>query len=140
MPEHVHLLAVPSEPDARVDDLLFAIKRPSSFRVKKQLLATNDPLLPKPTVHQRPGNTTFRFWQEGPGYDRNIRTEEALKASIDYIHLNPVRRGVVDEAIYCRWSSARWYATDGQQNDDDLPKLSAVPADWFAGGSDFTSY
>jgi hypothetical protein len=29
-------------------------------------------LLERLTVRQRPGVATFRFWQEGPGYDRNL--------------------------------------------------------------------
>ena len=140
MPEHLHLLVVPTASEAKIDKLLFAIKRPFSFRVKQQLLAEKDPLIHRLTIHQRPGKTTFRFWQEGPGYDRNIRSEVALRASIDYIHLNPVRRGLVEKAINYPWSSARWYATDGQHHDDRTPTLSAVPPDWFASGSDFTSY
>ena len=84
MPEHVHLLVLPTAQGAKVDKLLFAIKRPLGFRVKQQLLADNDPLAQRLTVRQRPGTTTFRFWQEGPGYDRNIRSEEALQGSIEY--------------------------------------------------------
>ncbi|MCO6046928.1 transposase [Aeoliella sp. ICT_H6.2] len=140
MPEHVHLLVLPTAPGAKVDKLLFAIKRPLSYRVKQQLRADNDPLVQRLTVRQRPGKTTFRFWQEGPGYDRNIRSAEALQGSIEYIHLNPVRRGLVDKAIEYPWSSARWYAAEGPEQDVRLPRLSAVPPDWFAGESDFTSY
>jgi len=29
---------------------------------------------------------------------------------IDYIHLNPVRRGLIKEPEDWEWSSARWYA------------------------------
>ena len=29
---------------------------------------------------------------------------------INYIHLNPVRRGLVERAEDWAWSSARWYA------------------------------
>ena len=36
-----------------------------------------------------------RFWQPGGGYDRNITSSEALRAMIDTIHANPVRRGLV---------------------------------------------
>jgi len=140
MPEHLHLLVVPSTVDSRIDKLLFAIKRPFSYRVEQQLASQQDPLLGRLTVHQRPGKTTFRFWQEGPGYDRNIRSEEVLQASIDYIHMNPVRRGLVEKAVDYPSSSARWYATAGQHVDVRLPRLSAVPADWFIGESDFTSY
>jgi putative transposase len=50
------------------------------------------------------------FWQPGGGYDRNITSTEALRAMIDYIHANPVRRGLVARAEEWEWSSARWYA------------------------------
>jgi len=139
MPEHVHLLVCPDQPGLKIAPLLFAMKRPFSYRVKQQLVAEGNPLLKRLTVRQRPQQQTFRFWQEGPGYDRNIRSEAALFSAIDSIHLNPVRRGFVACATdYC-WSSARWYASDRQTNDPLLPRLSPVPSDWFAGGSDFTS-
>lgn len=51
-----------------------------------------------------------RFWQPGGGYDRNITSIEALRAMIDYLHANPVRRGLVARAEDWDWSSARWYA------------------------------
>ena len=140
MPDHVHLLVYPTEHGARIDQLLFAIKRPFSYRVKQELVETHDPLLEQLTIRQRPGKTTFRFWQEGPGYDRNIRTEKALLSSIDYLHLNPVRRGFALRATDYPWSSARWYASDGQEVDLSLPKLSAVPPECFAGRADFTTY
>ena len=140
MPEHVHLLVYPVRKGLRVHQLLFAIKRPFSFRVKQQLIDANDPLLGQLTIRQRPGKATFRFWQEGPGYDRNIRTEKVLLSTIDYIHLNPVRRGLTKRAADYRWSSARLYYSDGQSIDPILPKLSAVPPEWFAGSADVTDY
>ncbi len=140
MPEHVHLLVYPSQQGLKIDQLLFAIKRPFSYRVKQQLAGTSDPLLQQLTLRQRPGKTTFRFWQEGPGYDRNIRTEKVLRSAIDYIHLNPVRRKLVQRASDYQWSSAHWYASDSQEMDPSLPKLSAVPSDWFAGRADVTSF
>src|SRR5712692_7397102 len=51
-----------------------------------------------------------RFWQPGGGYDRNITSSAALRAMIDYIPANPVRRGLVARAEDWEWSSARWYA------------------------------
>ena len=95
MPEHVHLLALPTRPEVRIDLLLKAIKRPFSTRIKRGLVAARSPLLERLTVRERPGLERFRFWQEGGGYDRNLRTEAAVLAAIEYIHLNPVRRGSV---------------------------------------------
>jgi len=51
-----------------------------------------------------------RFWQPGGGYDRNITNTNTLRAMIEYIHANPVRRGLVTRAEDWEWSSATWYA------------------------------
>lgn len=51
-----------------------------------------------------------RFWQPGGGYDRNVTSAEALRAMIDYIHANPVRRGLAATAEDWQSPSARWYA------------------------------
>jgi len=92
MPEHVHLLFFLLPGASKVSHLLNSIKRPYSYRIKQILVANHSPLLERLTVHQRPGITTFRYWQEGPGYDRNIESQLALVGSIDYLHLNPIRR------------------------------------------------
>ncbi len=72
MPDHVHLLVAPRIKGIAVARLLYAIKRPLSYRIKMDLIARNDPLLIALTVKERPGKSSFRFWQEGPGYDRNL--------------------------------------------------------------------
>jgi len=131
MPEHVHLLVFPEEPDSRVSGLLKAVKQPFSNRIKQLLVEHSSGLVRRLTVQERPGKTSFRFWQEGPGYDRNLITPEAVKSSMDYIHMNPVRRGLVDEASRWRWSSCRWYAEDGQYSDEALPAVSPLPAEFW---------
>ncbi|MEO1495672.1 MAG: transposase [Planctomycetota bacterium] len=136
MPEHIHLLVFPVTPAASVARLLFAIKRPFSYRVKQSLAAEQDPLLEQLTVHQRPGVKTFRFWQEGPGYDRNLRSQRALQASIEYVHANPVRRGLVASATDWKWSSVRWYTSDARVEEPDLPRLTPLPADCWPGQGD----
>ena len=127
MPEHVHLLVYPTVPEPDFDLLLSAIKRPFSFRVKQQLIEVGSPLLQDLTIRERPGKMTFRFWQEGPGYDRNLSSEKAILAAIDYIHLNPVRRGLCLRAIEWKWSSARYYICEPRLLDEDLPKIHGLP-------------
>jgi putative transposase len=81
MPEHVHLLIYPADGSVdpeRVSRLLGSIKRPCSAQIKEKLSKGNSRLLDRLTIHERPGKTAFRFWQEGPGYDRNLQTEEAV--------------------------------------------------------------
>lgn len=131
MPEHVHLLVFPLQRASKIDALLKAIKRPYSFRVKQCLIAHASPLLQRLTIRQRPGIETFRYWQEGPGYDRNLCSPKAVGSSIDYMHENPVRRGLCERAFDWRWSSARWYLSDGKVVDEALPKLTRIPAEFW---------
>ncbi len=99
MPEHVHLLTVPISSDLRIGRYLTRLKQPLSKQVKQILVNTRSRLLNTLTVHERPGKTCFRFWQEGPGFDRNLYSPSAISASIDYIHRNPVTRGLCRRAV-----------------------------------------
>jgi putative transposase len=127
MPEHVHLLVFPAAPTAQIERLLYAIKRPFSFRVKQDLLAKHDPLLERLTVRERPGKMAFRFWQEGPGYDRNLTTPEAVRDSMEYIHWNPVKRGLCTTPGEWKWSSWRHYNLPHELPDADLPLIHGLP-------------
>ena len=132
MPEHVHLLVYPIGPYPRLDLLLKAIKRPFATRIKRRLVQAQSVLLRRLTIRERPGVEVFRFWQEGGGYDRNLRTEKAVLGSIDYIHLNPVRRGLCNRAVEWRWSSANHYFQDTPIKDPGLPGVSGLPPEFLA--------
>jgi len=54
------------------------------------------------------GQASYRFWQRGGGYDRNLWSPEEIHEKIHYIHANPVRRGLVVRPEDWPWSS---YAT-----------------------------
>jgi putative transposase len=53
-------------------------------------------------------------------------------ASIEYLHLNPVRRKLVTQARLWKWSSARFYESDGQEQDPDLPHITPMPAEFWS--------
>jgi putative transposase len=127
MPEHVHLLVYPEQDAAGIPELLKAIKRPYSWRIRQHLQQSQSPLLQKLTIQQRPGVMTFRYWQEGPGYDRNITESGSLQAAIDYIHLNPVKRGLCPSALDWRWSSARRFHFPESPIDPVLPVMKPLP-------------
>jgi len=114
MPEHVHVLIQPTSHDLRVDLFLKALKAPFSRRIQTLLEAARSPLLERLTVLERPGNPGFRFWQEGGGSDRNLRSVKAVDPAIASIPENPVRRQLCKRAADWRWSSAGHYAPDGQ--------------------------
>jgi putative transposase len=132
MPEHVHLLVWGIQAKEDVSRLLAGIKRPVSVAVRDDLKARTSRLLDRLTVQERPGKMVFRFWQEGPGFDRNLFTPKAVSASLDYIHANPVKRGLCHKARDWRWSSALFYEDEGQSVDPLLPRLTPLPAEfWF---------
>jgi putative transposase len=128
MPEHVHLLIAPMEPEPAIDRYLARIKQPLSTWVKQRLVEVKSPLVDRLTVEEKPGTTCFRFWQEGPGYDRNLTSPAVIEAAIKYIHMNPVRRGLVKRAIDWKWSSASWYLLKPlRQQLPGLPFIHGLP-------------
>ena len=109
MPEHVHVLVYPGGAPQQMCRFLQAAKEPVARKAIRYLKANTPEWLARITVRER-ARVRHRFWQSGGGYDRNIISAEALRAVIDYIHANPVRRGLVPRAEEWEWSSARWYA------------------------------
>jgi putative transposase len=108
MPEHVHLVVWPRQPQYDIADIPQAIKSPVGRKAMEYLEEHAPDWLPRLT-RQRGRKTERLFWQSGGGYDRNIETAKVLMATIEYIHLNPVRRGLVAKAVDWKWSSAAWY-------------------------------
>jgi len=51
----------------------------------------------------------YQLWQEG-SHPQELAHPAVMRQKLDYIHLNPVRRGYVDYPIHWRYSSARNYA------------------------------
>ena len=100
MPEHVHLLVWPCDPGvARISEFLKTLKLSCSTKIKHRLAIARSPLIDRLTVVERPGKSVFRFWQEGPRYDRNLDNAASVRSSIDYIHSNPVKRGLCGRAV-----------------------------------------
>jgi putative transposase len=134
MPEHVHLLVWPIDPsEARISDFLKTAKLSFSTKIKHQLVLARSPLIDRLTVVERPGKSVFRFWQAGPGYDRNLDRVETVLASIDYCHMNSVKRGLCNRAIDWRWSSARFYYPTAGLPGVSSPRLTRLPAEFLSG-------
>lgn len=113
MPEHVHLLVWPKEPDYNVSDILKAVKQPCSAKVLTDMRAVGDPLLRR-LLNEASGK--HRLWQAGGGHDRNLYSRGLLSKTIDYIHDNPVVAGLCKQPWEHRWSSAGYY-----HGSDDVP-------------------
>ena len=86
MPEHVHLLL--SEPASEtLADAMHFLKLSFTKRLRH----------------------TGSFWQKRY-YDRNVRDAAEFDEKLGYIHLNPVKRGLVKEPAEWEWSSFRHYS------------------------------
>jgi putative transposase len=128
MPEHVHLLVYPTVPDPSMGRYLARIKQPFSKQIKEILTEQRSSLLSSLTVRERPGKECFRFWQEGPGFDRNLFSAEGIASSLEYIHNNPVARGLCRRAVDWKWSSARYYHdVPPRQQHSGLPMIHGLP-------------
>ena len=122
----MHLLVFPRDTRYSVGRFLASVKLPVARRavacVKDhapgQLFVMRD-LQPN-------GSVTYRFWQRGGGYDRNVMGAKAMRATIDYLHANPVRRGLVQSPADWRWSSAAYYA--GEADVPFVPDVGSIPA------------
>ena len=107
MPEHVHLLVYPNRPEYDMSQILKAIKEPVGRKAIKHLREHAAEWLPRITV-KHGQRLERRFWQAGGGFDNNALDPHVILRMIEYIHGNPVRRGLVVNPEDWKWSSAGW--------------------------------
>jgi putative transposase len=109
MPEHVHVLVYPDDNNLAIGIVMGTIKEKVARPAIKFLKAHAPHWISRITV-QEGDRVRRRFWQPGGGYDRNAVELATVGKMIEYIHMNPVRRGLVARPEDWPWSSARWYA------------------------------
>jgi putative transposase len=129
MPDHVHLIVHPERPIYDVAEFLYAVKQPTSRRALDFLRKESPDWVEKLKV-RRGRRTEYHFWQPGAGFDRNITEPRTLERMVEYLHLNPVRKGLVASPADWKWSSAGYFLR-GQQ----LPSLGVtqIPPEWTIG-------
>ena len=114
MPEHVHLALFPLE-GAKIASILKTLKQSVSKRAINWLKVNAPEYLPTVEDIQPNGKRSWRFWQRGGGYDRNLRSVRDIHEKIEYIHQNPVTRGLVSRPSEYRWSSANSWQTGNDE-------------------------
>ena len=111
MPNHVHAIVWFAE-EGQLSELMKQWKRTSSLRIKGLLTTTlteySGPFADSPV------------WQ-AKYYVFNIHSRRKLEEKLTYMHQNPVRAGLVQDACQWQWSSARHY---------ELGKSVGVPVGW----------
>ncbi len=117
MPEHVHLLMHPA--DLPVSQSLTAMKRALAQEAIGRWRDLDAPILSRITR----ADGRARFWQAGGGYDRNLRSRDECIEKLQYIHNNPVKRGLAPHPSDWRWSSAVWHSGDTSA----FPRADPIP-------------
>ena len=92
MPDHWHALIWVAHP-LTISQVIHDVKKVAARR-----------------LHERRG-TEGPVWQH-QFWDRFVRNEKEFVARLDYMHLNPVRKGLVGKPEEWRWSSCNNFALD----------------------------
>ncbi|QDV31498.1 Transposase IS200 like protein [Planctopirus ephydatiae] len=100
MPDHVHALLW--FPEANQLSLFMNKWKDQSSIALKKLFETRFPEYWKRISEDDP------IWQTRY-YDFNVWSRQKIEEKLDYMHLNPVRAGLVSKAVEWPWSSAKWY-------------------------------
>ena len=115
MPDHIHLLIWPKE-ERTVTEFMRDFKRFTSGRITRQAKVEGKAKWIKEfeEAGSETGRAEFKVWQDS-FWEQSIYTERFLKQKLDYIHLNPVRAGIVKTAADYPYSSYRnYYCNDSQ--------------------------
>jgi putative transposase len=110
MPEHAHVLVWPRQPEYNIGMIIKGIKQGVARKAINYLRANSPGFLDRLKVTWPTGRIEYRFRLQGGGYDRNIDNSKTAWHSVNYLHNNPVRRGLVESPTDWEWSSAHWYA------------------------------
>ena len=100
MPDHGHAV-IWFPQTSQLSRFLHGWKRRSSHEIQKWQERINFRYLQE----TKPGDPV---WQRRY-YSFEIYNEVKLEEKLHYMHLNPVRVGLVEKTVDWKWSSARWY-------------------------------
>ncbi len=106
MPEHVHLLI--SEPSKGTPSLVLKVLKQCvsrDLRRKRRRAPAGQLRLP----FMKDGDVPPRFWQPR-FYDFNVYRTKKKREKLEYMHANPVKRGLVENPSAWIWSSFTFYA------------------------------
>lgn len=114
LPEHMHCIW--SLPPGDVD-------YPSRWRLIKLIFSkampSNEWISPVRQKRQERGIWQRRYWEH------TLRDERDFAAHVDYVHINPLKHGLVERVADWPHSTFHQYVRDG-----------ILPADWAGGGED----
>ncbi|MBI5048637.1 MAG: transposase [Deltaproteobacteria bacterium] len=123
MPNHIHLVLWPDRKTA-ISDFMRDFKKYTSVHIRKLLELQGEIIfLQKLRINaQGKKDQIFKLWQSR--FDDLVLTDiKTLLTKINYIHENPVRKGLVSKAEDWFYSSASNYTAD-------KPSAISIDKDW----------
>ncbi len=118
---HFHLVATATDSS----NVITALKKFTARQIVDQLKADNKKwVLTELAFFKKKYKTLsdYQVWQEG-SHPQMIVSDNILIQKIEYIHNNPVKRGLVDKPEHWRYSSARNYLLE----DHSIIQLAKLP-------------
>ena len=117
---HVHFIASAEDLAKEVGDFKsYTARRVIDYLRERHVGTLLDGLEYHKARHK--GDRPFQLWQEG-SHPKVVETEAMLRQKLEYIHLNPVKRGYVSDPAHWRYFSASNYAK--------IAALVSATTDW----------
>jgi len=116
MPNHLHLFIFPKQDNAEtISNMMGDFKRFTSRSLREQMEKDNKIVWLKRFRLNEPKkkNCHYRIWQERFD-DLAVYSPSVARTKINYIHNNPVRKGIVEKPEDYLYSSARNYILNDQ--------------------------
>ena len=115
MSNHIHLII--QSKTGKLSDLIRDFKKFTAKGILEKMI--NEPesrrewMLEnfKKATETHSRNKNYQFWQYG-NHAEEIYSHKFMWSKLDYIHLNPVRAGIVEKASHYRYSSASNYVNN----------------------------
>ena len=112
MSNHIHLII--QSKNGKLSDLVRDFKKFTAKNILEKIITEPESrrewLLErfKKATETHVRNKNYQFWQYG-NHAEEIYSHKFMWSKLDYIHLNPVRAGIVEKASHYRYSSASNY-------------------------------
>ena len=121
MPNHIHLVNVFSKPET-VSGFMRDFKKFTSGEIRRQLFKDNNiELLNELKV----GKNKYKIWMDRFD-DYALRDVHSVHTKINYIHQNPVRKGLVERPEDYIYSSAGFYLNQSEGKIKVAPFIDAL--------------
>jgi REP element-mobilizing transposase RayT len=115
MSNHIHMIIQSQE--ATLSDLIRDFKKFTAKSILEKIQnspeSRRDWMLErfKLATESHSRNKNYQFWQYG-NHPEEVYSNNFMWSKLDYIHLNPVRAGIVEKASHYVYSSASNYVSD----------------------------